>query len=99
MAGRIRSNSVRQGHHLPRDVSDETVERLFAVIDDCRDYAIFTLMLCAGLRVGEVIALKLDDIQDDGKTTLTRLRVCGKCDKERLVWLTVDVMAQINQWR
>ena len=56
---RWKRHGIKQGRHLPRDVSDETVRRLFAVIDDRRDRAIFTLMVSAGLRVGEVLQLQL----------------------------------------
>jgi len=91
-------HSVRQGHHLPRDVSDEITERLFAVIDDSRDRAMFTMMLSAGLRVGEVVTLKLEDMQPVANSPLTRLRVCGKGDKERIVWLTAQAMAEVTQW-
>jgi site-specific recombinase XerC len=45
---RWKRHSLKQGRHLPRDVNDETVRRLFAVIDDQRDRAIFSLMVSAG---------------------------------------------------
>jgi site-specific recombinase XerC len=45
---RWKRHGIKPGRHLPRDVSDETVRRLFAVIDDPRDRAIFTLMVSAG---------------------------------------------------
>ena len=91
-------HSVRQGHRLPRDVNDATVEQLFSVIDKSRDRAMFTLMVRAGLRVGEVVNLKLDDVQESSNSTLTRLRVCGKGEKERIVWLTVEAMYQVQSW-
>ncbi len=91
-------HSVRPGHHLPRDVSDATVARLFAAIAEVRDHAMFTLMVSAGLRVGEVVHLVLDDIQELPTSPLTRLRVCGKGDKERMVWLTADAMYQVQRW-
>jgi site-specific recombinase XerD len=91
-------HSVRQGQRLPRDVTDDTVERLFAAIDDSRDYAMFTLMIRAGLRVGEVATLQLENVQTAPDSSLTRLRVCGKGDKERIVWLTLESMARISQW-
>ena len=91
-------HSVRQGHRLPRDVNDDTVVRLFAVIDDSRDYAMFTLMVSAGLRVGEVVTLQLENIQESANSTLTRLHVCGKGDKERIVWLTLETMTRITYW-
>jgi site-specific recombinase XerD len=92
-------HSIRPGHHLPRDVSDDLADRLLAVIDDPRDRAIFTLMLGAGLRVGEVVALQLNDLHPtETATTLTRLRVRGKGKKERVVWLTWQVMQQVQNW-
>jgi len=40
---RWKRHSVRTGHHLPRDVSDEIAEALLSVVNDPRDRAIFTL--------------------------------------------------------
>lgn len=91
-------HSIRAGHRLPRDVSDATVEHLFRAIAEGRDYAMFTLMVSAGLRVGEVVNLKLNDIEEMPTSTLTRLRVCGKGDQERMVWLTTDAMYQVQRW-
>ena len=92
-------HSIRPGHHLPRDVSDDLADQLLSVIDDVRDKAIFSLMLGAGLRVGEVVDLQLNDLQPtEVTTTLTRLRVRGKGRKERVVWLTWQVMQQVQSW-
>ena len=95
---RWKRQAIKPGRHLPRDVSDETVRRLFAVITDPRDRAIFTLMLSAGLRVGEVVHLSLADVPTLETTLLSRLRVCGKGDKERIAWLTSETMAVLQQW-
>jgi integrase/recombinase XerD len=91
-------HSIRPGHHLPRDASDQTVSQLLAVIEDRRDRAIFGLMVNAGLRVGEVIDLQLNDLHPLAQNGLARLRVRGKGDKERMVWLTSEVVYQIEQW-
>jgi len=92
-------HSIRPGRHLPRDISDDLADRLLTVIDNDRDKAIFSLMLAAGLRVGEVIALQLSDLHPTEVTTpLTRLRVRGKGQKERVVWLTWQVMQQVQAW-
>ncbi len=95
---RWRRHGIKQGRHLPRDVSDETVRRLFAVIDDRRNRAIFTLMISAGLRVGEVVQLQLEDLPTLETTILARLRVCGKGDKERIAWLTKEAMRPVQAW-
>ena len=95
---RWKRHGIKRGHHLPRDVSDETVQRLFAVIDDVRDRAIFVLMISAGLRVGEVINIQVSDIPNLESTILGRLRVSGKGDKERITWLTNETLRPIHTW-
>ena len=95
---RWKRHGVKQGRHLPRDVSDETVSRLFAVIDDPRDRAMFTLMLSAGLRVGEVVKLQIRDLPTVETTILSRLQVSGKGDKERIAWLTTEAMRPVRIW-
>jgi len=89
---------VKQGHHLPRDIKDETAERLIAGIDDPRDRAIFELMLKAGLRVGEVVALDLTDLEAPRLEDLGRVRVYGKGQKERIAWLTVETWRSVQAW-
>jgi len=91
-------HSIRQGHHLPRDVNEDTVATLWAMIDDPRDQAIFALMLKAGLRVGEVVALNSDAVERPGKDRLARLCVHGKGDKERVIWLTPQTWLYLHYW-
>ena len=91
-------HNIRPGQHLPRDVDDQTVNRLMVAIDDPRDQAIFALMIGAGLRVGEVISIHLDDLDIRPASQLSRLRVCGKGDKERIVWLTASVTQCVQNW-
>jgi site-specific recombinase XerD len=91
-------HSIRQGHHLPRDVSDETIHQLMAAIKDPRDRAMFELMIGAGLRVGEIVNLQKDDIHPSDDAGLVRLRVCGKGDKERIAWLTRESYRFLEQW-
>jgi integrase/recombinase XerD len=95
---RWQRHGIRQGHHLPRDVNEETVVALWAKIRDPRDQAMFTLMLKAGLRVGEVVALNKDAVEGPGPDRLARLRVRGKGDKERIVWLTAQTWLYLHYW-
>ena len=95
---RWKRHAIKVGRHLPRDISDETVRRLFEVIDDVRDRAMFTLMVSAGLRVGEVVKLQLDEFEAIEAAILSRLPVHGKGDKERIAWLTVETMARLQAW-
>lgn len=91
-------HSIRMGEHLPRDVSDNTVATLVTAIDDKRDLAMVWLMVGAGLRIGEVVQLQLEDLDAAGATHMARLRVRGKGQKERVVWLTHEVLRHIQAW-
>jgi integrase/recombinase XerC len=92
-------HGLKTGEHLPRDVSEEEVNRLFAVITDARDCAMFGLMVGAGLRVGEVCALGLDSLEaPSAANQLARLRVQGKGNKERIVWCPPSVWQVLDDW-
>jgi site-specific recombinase XerD len=96
---RFKRHAGKQPRHLPRDLSDETVERVWSVMVSPRDRAWFALMLRAGLRVGEVVSLQLTDLLASSQADQpARLRVCGKGRKERVVLLTADAYAVLNAW-
>ena len=94
-----RRHYLKMGSRLPRDVSDDDVARLFGVIERERDLAMFGIMVGAGLRVGEVVTLRQQDVEAPNESgQLARLRLCGKGDKERMVWLTPSVWAMLEAW-
>jgi integrase len=59
---------------VPRPMSDEQVERFFAGLRRLRDRAMFLLMLQGGLRPGEVLNLKLEDVQYGRRRVVVRHR-------------------------
>jgi site-specific recombinase XerD len=70
------------------EVSEPTRGRPADPMVKLRDLCLVRLMLNAGLRCSEAINLKVKDLEPDSG----RLRVLGKGDKERIVWLgKVDV--------
>jgi site-specific recombinase XerD len=94
-----RRHRLKTGSHLPRDVPDDDVARLFATISDERDRAMFGLMVGAGLRVGEVADLRLGSLEEPtAPGHLARLRVRGKGNKERVVWLTDSLCGTLRAW-
>ena len=96
---RFKRHAGKQPQSLPRDLSDETIAQLWAVITVPRDQAWFALMWRAGLRVSEVTALKLADVTAPATADQpARLRVCGKGQKERLVLLSADAYAVLASW-
>jgi site-specific recombinase XerD len=87
------TNPVKRGallrlpRPLPRHLKDHEVVRLFAVIHNTRDRALFSLMLRCGLRVEEVAEVRLTDID------LRRARIAienGKGGKGRVVSVSHD---------
>ena len=94
-----RRHRLKIGQHLPRDVSDTDVARLFSAIIDPRDRAMFGLMIGAGLRVGEVASLRLDGLQAPANVDqLLAWRICGKGNRERVVWLTTSLQEVLRAW-
>lgn len=94
-----RRHKVKEGETLPRDIPDWAVAQLFAAIDDDRDRAIFGLMVGAGLRVGEVVSIRHQDLEAPSSSDeMARLRVRGKGRKERMVWLTSPLYATVQVW-
>lgn len=79
--------ALRLSRPLPRYIRDEDVVRLFSVIKNRRDRAIFMLMLRCGLRVEEVTNLTLSAID----FTRNQLLIYeGKGGKGRVVYLSRD---------
>lgn len=86
---------LKEPEPLPRFLTGEEVERLFTVIQNRRDQAIFTLMLRCGLRVEEVARLDLDDLA----LAEQRLTVHeAKNRQDRVVYLSQDALQRLNDY-
>ena len=57
-----------------------------------RDFCIITLFLNCGLRISELVGLNLIDVRDD------RMRVLGKGNKERFVFLNTACRSALDDW-
>lgn len=96
----MKRHGGRTPQQLPRDLSDEEVERLLAVIDNKRDRALVMLMLYGGLRVEEAVNVKREDMTLARETTLpARLHVLGKGRKEGIVYLKRDAYEVVEAYR
>jgi integrase len=59
----------------------------------------FGLMVGAGLRVGEMATLHLDNVEEPTEPGhLAKLRVRGKGNKDRLVWLSESLWDILPAW-
>jgi integrase/recombinase XerD len=93
-----RRHYISRGRQLPRSIPQNEMELLFATVDDhLRDRTIFTLMLHAGLRVGEVINLRLGDVYLSENRS-PHLRVNGKGQRERVVYLSAMASKLLEEY-
>jgi integrase/recombinase XerD len=70
---------------LPKVISEEKIIMMFAEQKNFKHKAILMVAYSAGLRVGEVVELKINDIDIDRKTIFVR---CGKGKRDRVVPLS-----------
>jgi len=87
--------SLRLPKPLPRYLTDEEVEKLFAQIKSRRDRAMFMLMLRCGLRVAEVAALTIDSIEQQRRKLFIQN---GKGGKDRVVYLSSDAFKALREY-
>jgi site-specific recombinase XerD len=90
-------DSPKIGKTLPKHLSlNESIQLLDSVSGENaeRDYAILTIFLNCGLRVSELSGINLKNISTENET----LRVVGKGDKERIVYLNQSCISAIKQY-
>ena len=85
---------LRVPRPLPRFLNDDEVKKLFSVIKNIRDLAIFKIMLRCGLRVEEVANLTC------GAVDLKRRRIMvhGKGSKDRMVYISDDANEALDRY-
>ena len=95
-----RLDAPRQGRSLPRTLSRDEVERLLNAVaaqDTVRGVRLLTLVELAyasGLRVSELLALKVDAVRRDPAWLIVR----GKGGKERLAPLNTAARTAVRAW-
>ena len=91
--------SPQIGDHLPEVLTTQEVDRLEASIDlskweGHRNRAIIEVLFSCGLRVSELVNLKLSDLYLDDEY----VRVLGKGSKERLVPISSKAIQELHYW-
>ena len=91
--------SPQIGEHLPEVLSPQEIDRLEASIDlskweGHRNRAIIEVLFSCGLRVSELVNLKLSDLYLDEEY----VRVLGKGSKERLVPISKRAIMELQFW-
>ena len=93
-------DSLRVKKHLPRPITVAQVERLLAEPGKLsshkgqRDQAILELMYAAGLRVSELVSLKVDDVN----LASSSVRCWGKGSKERVIPIHQQAVSALREY-
>lgn len=92
------TRAPRSARRLPKALSPDEAARLLAFgTDDAgqvRDLAMFELFYSSGLRLGELTALRTEDVHFDDET----VRVMGKGSKARIVPVGRAALAALRRW-
>ncbi len=92
---KVRGNSVNR---LKKSEEMVSVEEMHKLIENCisvRDKALFSLLYDSGCRVGEILTLRIRDLQNDQWGTV--LHVSGKTG-ERMVRIVGDSVPYLREW-
>src|SRR5512147_1303591 len=95
MVNPITRISLRLPKPLPRHLKDDQVRRLFAIIRDPRDRAMFMLMLRCGLRVQEVAQLTVDAVEYGRRQIFVSH---GKGAKDRVAYMSEDARSALQAY-
>jgi len=91
-----RSIKLKLPDVLPRAMNPADVRKLLCVIDDIRDRALFLLLLRTGIRIGEALGLRLNDLDIKGRKV--HLYEGEKNSMGRVVYLSDDALFAIKLW-
>jgi len=91
-----RSIKLKLPDVLPRAMNPSDVRKLLCVIDDIRDRALFLLLLRTGIRIGEALGLRLNDLDVKGKKV--HLFEGEKNSMGRVVYLSEDALFALKLW-
>jgi len=87
---------LKQPVSLPRAIDPETLRELFSAIDHIRDRAFFLLLLRTGMRVGELLDLRVTDVILPDKKVL--IYMGEKNYRGRVVYLSGDAIEAAEAW-
>jgi len=92
----FRMISVKVPDSLPRAMAPEDVGKLLSVIDNTRNRALVLMLLRTGMRIGELLALRIQDI--DLKEQKVFIHQARKTGMGRVVYFSSDAKEALVAW-
>jgi len=88
--------SVKIPDALPRAIAPEDIKQLLSVIDNTRNRALVLMLLRTGMRIGELLALRVQDI--DLKEQKVFIHEARKTGVGRAVYFSTDAKEALAAW-
>lgn len=89
-----RIHKIKTGMTVKQTFTDEALEQMRDNCQELRDLAIIDLLASSGMRVGELVLLNRDDINFEERECV----VCGKGDKERIVYFDARTKIHLQNY-
>lgn len=88
--------AVKLPESLPRAIDPEDIKALLSVIDKIRNRAIVLMLLRTGMRIGELLALRIHDV--DLREQRVLVHEINKTGMGRVVYFSADAKAALIAW-
>lgn len=86
----------KREHRLPIIIDTKDVQKLFDVCDNLKHECIMAVLFGTGVRVNELINIKISDIETKSEDKV--IRIIGKGNKERLVNLSDKLLQKLRKY-
>jgi site-specific recombinase XerD len=87
---------IKQPVRLPKSIEPDDEDRILAQIDNVRDRAMILLLLRTGMRIGELLRTRMEDISLEGQ--LIRIYESEKTAAGRVVYFSNDAAEALYHW-
>ena len=91
-----RKIQIRLPESLPRAIAPSDVKQLLSVVTRVRDRALFLLLLRTGMRIGELLDTKVDEVSMQDKKIL--MYQAQKTGTGRVVYFSDDAQSALKVW-
>ena len=89
-----RIHYIKESKRVKLPFSDDELELIRQNTNGLEETAIVTFLISTGCRVGEVVSV----LRDDADLKEKEVKVCGKGDKERVVFLDADAKISLERY-
>jgi integrase/recombinase XerD len=91
-----RKIKIKIPQSLPRAIAPSDVSKLISVIDNIRDRAMVLMLLRTGMRIGELLNMRINDV--DLKERVVRIYESDKNSVGRVVYFSDDARDALAAW-